>query len=469
MTTIKELQSIVGLLKFCSRAIPPARAFNRRFYDAMCGFVKPYHRNSVNHEMKEYINAWFMFLDLFNGITSYENSQWISNQQLQLFIYSAGGPLLGCAAIFELVPISMAFYIWGSKLQNKKIVLHTDNMALLVWPKFLSQMTDFIAYLSIKGNASSTVKSYISAIAYHCKIHNVYDVTQSFIIKKMVVGLSRLDKRTDVRMPITVDILQKIIRSLSFVCFSKLESTLFSAMFSLAFFGFLRVGELVVSPQRQQGHALQSNNIRYVPHLNALEINVPHSKSDQFGHGFTIFIPSTYLPMCAVKAVRSFMNIRPSFYECPKTVWIVNSSLIRNAFVRSKQLFCGKGGTKWCDLLPQVKYLLQFVDPPNFLVLHCGGNDIAEREVIKSIFRLFPNTKLFFSQILPRLKWRHENNHVAVEKIRKRINSKIATYVVSQGGLYIRYPELTEKYIGLFHDDQVHLSQLGNDIFLFRI
>ncbi|KAJ8313513.1 hypothetical protein KUTeg_008074 [Tegillarca granosa] len=69
---------------------------------------------------------------------------------------------------------------------------------------------------------------------------------------------------------------------------------------------FIAYLSIKVSPQRQQGHALQSNNIRYVPHLNALEINFPHSKSDQFLHGFTIFIPSTYLPMCTVKAVRFF-------------------------------------------------------------------------------------------------------------------------------------------------------------------
>jgi hypothetical protein len=31
--TIKELESVSGLMSFCSRAIPSARAFIRRFYD----------------------------------------------------------------------------------------------------------------------------------------------------------------------------------------------------------------------------------------------------------------------------------------------------------------------------------------------------------------------------------------------------------------------------------------------------
>ena len=35
--TLKELQSLAGSLAFCSKALPSARAFNRRFYGAMSG------------------------------------------------------------------------------------------------------------------------------------------------------------------------------------------------------------------------------------------------------------------------------------------------------------------------------------------------------------------------------------------------------------------------------------------------
>jgi hypothetical protein len=37
--TLKELQSLVGLLNFCARAIPSVRAFNRRFMTQRAGFV----------------------------------------------------------------------------------------------------------------------------------------------------------------------------------------------------------------------------------------------------------------------------------------------------------------------------------------------------------------------------------------------------------------------------------------------
>lgn len=37
--TLKEFQALAGLLNFCLRAIPTARAFTRRIYDVMQGVV----------------------------------------------------------------------------------------------------------------------------------------------------------------------------------------------------------------------------------------------------------------------------------------------------------------------------------------------------------------------------------------------------------------------------------------------
>ncbi|KAJ8304804.1 hypothetical protein KUTeg_018387 [Tegillarca granosa] len=181
---------------------------------------------------------------------------------------------------------------------------------IIQWPPNISDLNNFIAFLSLKGCASSTIRTYISAIGNRCKMLNFTDTTKSFIVKKMLIGLTRLDKRTDIRMPITVDILKKLLNSVSFVCHSEFEI----AIFSLAFFGFFRIGELVVSSINRHGHALQSNNIHFLEQINSLEIFIPHSKTDQSGRGSVLLIPATYLPICAVKAVKSFMNIRPPYF-----------------------------------------------------------------------------------------------------------------------------------------------------------
>ncbi|KAK3103024.1 hypothetical protein FSP39_015834 [Pinctada imbricata] len=155
-TNLKDLQSLSGLLSFCSRAIPSARAFNRRFYDAMTGLKKPFHRIRVTLEMKEDVNMWLSFLDNFNGCSFYEISDWVDSDSLQLYTDSAGNIKMGCAAIFEthwvflpwpiewkgedvmrdvtfleLIPIVLAFFIWGEHIKKKRILLYTDNLALV--------------------------------------------------------------------------------------------------------------------------------------------------------------------------------------------------------------------------------------------------------------------------------------------------------------------------------------------------
>ena len=84
----------------------------------------------------------------------------------------------------------------------------------------MNEITDFITYLSITGCTQSKINSYISAIYYHCKINNLHDATQQFIVRKMLAGVSRLDVRKDFIKLITYIILCKIVNSLPMVCSS---------------------------------------------------------------------------------------------------------------------------------------------------------------------------------------------------------------------------------------------------------
>lgn len=64
MATLKEFQALAGLLNFCLRATPPARAFTRRIYDVMQGVVKPHHFIGVSVAVKDDLRVWLTFLDL---------------------------------------------------------------------------------------------------------------------------------------------------------------------------------------------------------------------------------------------------------------------------------------------------------------------------------------------------------------------------------------------------------------------
>ena len=73
---LKEMQSLVGSLNFFSKGVPNARAFNRRFYDAMCGIQKEHHHIKLTNEIKEDLRMWLQFLENFNGVRLIHETEW---------------------------------------------------------------------------------------------------------------------------------------------------------------------------------------------------------------------------------------------------------------------------------------------------------------------------------------------------------------------------------------------------------
>ena len=94
--------------------------------------------------------------------------------------------------------------------------------------------------MSVNGFAPSAVRSYLSAISFNLKIQGLSDLTDNFIIKKMIGGYRKLNKICNIRKPITLDILIQLSDALLHICSSKYEVVMFKAAFALAFSTFLR-------------------------------------------------------------------------------------------------------------------------------------------------------------------------------------------------------------------------------------
>lgn len=172
-------------------------------------------------------------------------------------------------------------------------------------------------------------------------------------------------------------------------------------------------------------------------------------------------------------------------------VWIVGSSIIKDAFVSAKSRpggtclglsrlnvsiwWQGKRGRVTRQIKGKIRLMKKYEDPPQFIILHVAGNDLGCEKVgflrnnLKNIIRWIlielPNTTIIWSQILPRLKWRYSDNQTAMHECRYRINNSIASFVTKLGGHYIRYPDIHRNYTFL-KSDGVHLTPVGNDIFL---
>ena len=64
--TLRELQSLIGILNFACQVIVPGRTFSRRLINATCKFRKPHHKTRVTVGMKEDLKIWLTFLSNYN-------------------------------------------------------------------------------------------------------------------------------------------------------------------------------------------------------------------------------------------------------------------------------------------------------------------------------------------------------------------------------------------------------------------
>ena len=133
-------------------------------------------------------------------------------------------------------------------------------------------------------------------------------------------------------------------------------------------------------------------------------------------------------------------------------VRICGSTIVKHAFTEARQRpgginlglerlqahiwWQGKSGMLASQLPKQIRIMLQFEDPPSYLVVHVGGNDIGKENIgylrnnlklfLRTIQRKLPNTIIVWSHILPRRSYRFFTNNKAMEKCRYRLNNSIA-------------------------------------------
>jgi hypothetical protein len=155
----------------------------------------------------------------------------------------------------------------------------------ITWPAPIYDIVCFIAELYQNGLSHSTISCYLSGVSFYHKINNLEDNSQKIVVRKMLEGIKRsVGRKPDSRLPITKDLLKRIILCLSCVCNSFYESKLFSSALSLCVYGFLMVGEISVSNSSR--HVLEFGNVKVLN--DCIELALNSSKTNQAGVGTTI-------------------------------------------------------------------------------------------------------------------------------------------------------------------------------------
>lgn len=148
--TLREVQSLTGLLNFACSVIVPGRAFSRRLIDLTVGIQCPHHLIRLSKDVKEDLKIWQSFLAKFNGRSFFLEETWYSSTKLDLYTDASGavgfGAIFGSRwcfgkwpaswsyrniAILEFYPIVLSLYLWGHAMRNRCALFFTDNESLV--------------------------------------------------------------------------------------------------------------------------------------------------------------------------------------------------------------------------------------------------------------------------------------------------------------------------------------------------
>ena len=126
-----------------------------------------------------------------------------------------------------------------------------------------ANMALFIAYLYNAGYAASTVNTYVSSIGYFHHLSDVPDPTKVGYILELLRGYGKLRSCFDTHLPwpVTIPILRKAFDVLPSLSLSHFQSLLFKSMSSLAFFAFLRIGEITSRTDKDFQNSLQLSQV----------------------------------------------------------------------------------------------------------------------------------------------------------------------------------------------------------------
>lgn len=148
--TLRELQSLTGVLNFACSVVVPGRSFLRRLIDLTIGLKRPGHFVRVSKEVKADLLTWQSFFQEYNGKSFFLNDKWENSVTLQLFTDAAGAHGFGAVfgthwcygewpkewlgkniAILEFYPIILSLFLWGDHIRDRCITFFTDNEALV--------------------------------------------------------------------------------------------------------------------------------------------------------------------------------------------------------------------------------------------------------------------------------------------------------------------------------------------------
>lgn len=174
-------------------------------------------------------------------------------------------------------------------------------------------LVNFLAHLLVSKYSLSTVTSHVSAFSYLHKALGYKDFGSSFLIKQFIKGANNsVPCKPDTRLPITIELLQKIVHALRFTITLLYDRVTFEAMCILAFHGFLRIGEICCKTGNDMDNVIKKGDVKEIVHegdkVRGLELTLQKFKHSKMPA--TLFLPvNDAVPaVCATRAIQRYFQ-----------------------------------------------------------------------------------------------------------------------------------------------------------------
>lgn len=225
----------------------------------------------------------------------------------------------------QLIGHSMATRTWHT-YRRAWSVLHNFLQAFHISPTLPVSAVNiafFLTYLWELKYAPGTVATYVSAVGYLHKLNGLVDPTSNFLVQRALRGMQRLAPAHDTRLPITHHILGKLIHALTSCSTVAYKTVMFRSMFLLAFFAFLRVGEITLANAKSDSmHNIVTFQQLYFDQCGrSVTIVFQHYKHSNGRRVAVKVFPQIHMSYCPIAALTEYITLRgtaPGFlYQWP--------------------------------------------------------------------------------------------------------------------------------------------------------
>lgn len=181
------------------------------------------------------------------------------------------------------------------------------------FPVSVVLLLNFLTSLFHLGYQPSTIASHVSAIAFIHKIQGFPDPTTSFLVRQFLKGAKKLNgSASDMRLPITTNILRSIILALPKAVMLYSQRSLLRAIFLLSFNAFLRMGEICVKYGYSSSLVIQREDLSFIYEAGSvvgIRITIRNYKNNIKQLPMTLIVPLNRASeiCCPVRALQNYL------------------------------------------------------------------------------------------------------------------------------------------------------------------